>query len=170
MSNNKNFLPFPDPKGSEENLPTTKQQQMSDNSNNMHYGAFSETFRLAKMLRKNMTEAEILLWNELKSNKLDGYKFRRQHPIGRFIVDFYCHKAKLVIELDGEIHQEPDVAENDINREKEITDLGIRVLRFSNTDIKNKMKRTLDRICKELSQTNVTLQGQGKDIGLRLRN
>ncbi len=93
---------------------------MYDNSNNMHYGAFGETFRLAKMLRRNMTETEALLWNELKSNKLDGYKFRRQHPIGRFIVDFYCHKAMLVIELDGEIHQEPDVAENDINRENEI--------------------------------------------------
>jgi very-short-patch-repair endonuclease len=72
-----------------------------DTLNNMHFGADAFTFRKAEELRINMTKAEKLLWEEIRNNKLDGLKFRRQHPIGRFIVDFYCHKLKIIIELDG---------------------------------------------------------------------
>ncbi|MCF8296685.1 MAG: endonuclease domain-containing protein [Saprospiraceae bacterium] len=130
---------------------------MADNSNNMHFGAFGETFRRANLLRKHMTEAELLLWNEIKSNKLDGYKFRRQHLVGRFIVDFYCHKAKLIIELDGEIHNEPEIAENDKEREKELISLGLKILRFSNKEVKENIQNILAEIRDKLSQNLATL-------------
>ena len=123
---------------------------MPDNLYDMHYGAFAETFHRAELLRKHMTEAEKLLWKELKANKLDGYKFRRQHPIGRFIVDFYCHKARLVIELDGEIHQKTEIAENDREREKELTYLGLKIIRFSNNDVLNILQNTLHEIRRNL--------------------
>lgn len=77
---------------------------------NMFYGASRNIFEKASELRNNMTEAENLLWVELKNRKIFKVKFRRQHPIDIFIVDFYCHEFKLVIEIDGEIHLEKEVA------------------------------------------------------------
>ena len=70
-----------------------------------YYGASPEMLKRAERLRKEMTEAELLLWERLRKNKNESYRFRAQHPIGKFIVDFYCHKALLVIEIDGGIHQ-----------------------------------------------------------------
>jgi very-short-patch-repair endonuclease len=75
----------------------------------MFYGASPNTFDLARLLRNNMTEAEIILWDKLKNRNIFKARFRRQHPIGIFIVDFYCHDYKLVIELDGEIHLNKEV-------------------------------------------------------------
>ena len=72
-------------------------------------------FKNAEVLRRNMTSSESLLWEYLKNNQL-GEKFRRQDPIGIYIADFYCHKHKLIIELDGGIHNDPEVAANDIIR------------------------------------------------------
>jgi imidazole glycerol-phosphate synthase subunit HisF len=73
----------------------------------MFDGASPLIFERAKDLRKNMTEAEKVLWFHLKQNS-GGFKFRRQHPLGIYIADFYCHKAKLVIELDGTIHDDAE--------------------------------------------------------------
>ena len=70
----------------------------------LHLGARDETFNTAHTLRSSMTEAEKVLWNELKSRKFQGLKFRRQHPIHWYIADFYCHEKRLVIEIDGGIH------------------------------------------------------------------
>lgn len=70
----------------------------------MFYSAPPYAFERARELRMNMTQAEEILWEHLKKKQLNGYKFRRQHPVFKFIVDFYCHKAKLVVELDGEYH------------------------------------------------------------------
>jgi len=70
----------------------------------MFYGATASIFENAKRLRKNLTNAERIIWLELSGRKMKGLKFRSQHPIAGFIVDFYCHRAKLVIEIDGEIH------------------------------------------------------------------
>jgi imidazole glycerol-phosphate synthase subunit HisF len=109
--------------------------ESKNNINNMHFGASAFTFQKAEEFRINMTEAEKILWDELRNKKLDGLKFRRQHPISRFIVDFYCHSLKLVIELDGSIHNETLVRENDLNRQAEIEALGIKVLRFKNMDV-----------------------------------
>lgn len=82
----------------------------------LNFGAKSEIFKKAEMLRNNMTIPEKKLWKRLKGNQLMGYKFRRQHPIDIFVVDFYCHKAKLVIEIDGENHNRLEIREYDQGR------------------------------------------------------
>jgi cyclase len=69
----------------------------------MHYGATKITFQFAEKLRNNLTPAEKMLWYQLSKNAL-GHRFRCQHPIWRYVVDFYCHPVKLVIEVDGTIH------------------------------------------------------------------
>src|SRR5580765_7230356 len=74
----------------------------------MFEGASHLIFGNAKHLRKNMTVAQTVLWMHLKKG-INGFKFRRQHPIGLYIADFYCHKAKLIVEVDGLVHSEPEV-------------------------------------------------------------
>ena len=69
-------------------------------------------FELAKELRRNMTDAEIILWSYLKGG-INGLKFRRQHPIGIYVADFYCHKIKLIVEVDGSIHNKKEVKDYD---------------------------------------------------------
>lgn len=81
-----------------------------------------------KQLRNNSTEAEILLWLELKQSKLDGRKFRRQHSIGNYIVDFYCPSEKLAVELGGEIHFQEEQIKYDKSRDAYINSLGIKVI------------------------------------------
>jgi very-short-patch-repair endonuclease len=112
----------------------------------MHYGADAFSFRNAERLRNRMTEAEIALWDELKSNKFLGLKFRRQHPINRFVVDFYCHKHFLVIELDGGIHLSKEVKENDSNRELELKNMGLNIVRFTNEEILNSLPNVLAKL------------------------
>ena len=91
----------------------------------MFAGANPLVFARAEELRKTMTHAEELLWYHLKQ-KPEGYKFRRQHPFGPYIFDFYCHKAKLVVEIDGSIHELEEVKINDEIRLKTIEDSGLR--------------------------------------------
>jgi len=86
----------------------------------------------AKELRREMTPAEKILWNELRANKL-GVHFRRQQVIQGFIVDFYCHRAGLVVEVDGDIHDLQQ--EEDARREKVLSELGLRVVRFRNDEV-----------------------------------
>lgn len=97
----------------------------------MFLGASNLIFKNAASLRNNMTSAEMVLWGYLKGNQL-GAKFRRQHPLGMYIADFYCHQHKIVIEIDGSIHEVPEVAANDLERQFSIESDGIRVLRFKN--------------------------------------
>jgi cyclase len=80
----------------------------------MYFGAKPEIFKLAKELRKLETEAEKQLWSRLNKSQLIGLQFRRQHPINRFIADFYCPKIKLIIEVDGSIHELPEYQFHDI--------------------------------------------------------
>src|SRR3954468_11680510 len=86
-------------------------------------GMFNEAnplvFELAKDLRRNMNDAEIILWNCLKVG-INGLKFRRQHPIGIYIADFYCHKLKLIIEVDGSIDDKKEIKEFDEKRENDL--------------------------------------------------
>ncbi|MDY0014859.1 MAG: DUF559 domain-containing protein [Bacteroidales bacterium] len=114
------------------------------------YGAPPEIFRISKELRNNTTEAEKELWKHLKSKQIKGYHFRRQHPIHRFIADFFCYKCKLVIELDGRIHNEITVKERDIEREKIIKEFGIKVIRFSNEQVFNEIDKVLYQIQKAI--------------------
>ena len=87
--------------------------------------------RLARRLRKDMTYTEVRLWLKLKGRQLDGWKFRRQTPIGQYIVDFYCPAARLVVELDGASHDFEDQADDDDRRQAWLESKGYRVLRFS---------------------------------------
>ena len=102
---------------------------------NMFYGANSTTLRTAAILRKNMTLPEILLWKKLKDRKIFNVKFRKQHPISIFIVDFYCHEHKLVIEVDGEVHNDEKIIDYDLGRSTELNKFGIKVIRFTNDEI-----------------------------------
>jgi len=95
------------------------------------------------MLRRNMPEAEVILWSQIKGKNIKGYKFRRQYSIDKYIVDFYSPELNLAIELDGDYHLADDTKKYDEGRQKAIESLGICVLRFSNNDIKNNLSRVL---------------------------
>jgi very-short-patch-repair endonuclease len=111
-----------------------------------HYGASPSIFERANLLRKNLTGAELLLWKNLRNRKLMGCKFRRQHPVGKYIVDFYCHEKLLVIELDGGIHENPDVKERDEGREYDLNSLGLTIIRFKNEEIESNLDTILNEI------------------------
>ena len=91
-----------------------------------------ELLKFRKELRKNLTPAEAFLWRHLSAKKLDGKKFVKQHSIGHYIVDFYLASDKLIIELDGEVHQNPTASAYDLKRTKYLTNLGFTVIRFEN--------------------------------------
>jgi very-short-patch-repair endonuclease len=101
-----------------------------------------------KDLRNNLTPAEAVLWTYLQKKQLDGKKFRRQHSIGNYIVDFYCPAEKLAVELDGAGHFTPEEEEHDLDRDKYLMALGIKVLRYENRDIWNNIEAVLDDIKK----------------------
>ena len=109
----------------------------------MFYGANPGIFAKAKELRDKLTPAESILWEKLSGNKFLGFKFRRQHPIGCFIADFYCHKAKLVIELDGNIHEVPENKEYDQGRDYEMREMGLKVIRFTNEQVLSNIETVL---------------------------
>jgi len=106
----------------------------------------------ARELRRVLTDSEILLWEEIRNRKLSGYKFLRQHPIifkadykglNYFVADFYCAEKKALIELDGPIHETTE--DYDKFRDEELSDLGMKILRIKNEELKN-MKEILQRI------------------------
>jgi very-short-patch-repair endonuclease len=110
------------------------------------YLADQKTVVLAKSLRRNMTSYEKVLWQCLRSNKIEGLKFRRQHPIRYYIADFYCHEARLVVEVDGPIHLRTDRLLHDEQRDGVIENFGIKILRFSNDEIRYHIKDVLRTI------------------------
>ena len=87
-----------------------------------------------------------MLWEAFKMKRLDGFKFRRQHPVNRYILDFYCHKVKLDIELDGGYHETKSQKINDTDRSNNLKDLGIIEIRFKNEDVVNKLPEILNEI------------------------
>jgi len=99
--------------------------------------------KLARKLRNNMSPPEILLWNQLKRKKL-GYDFHRQKPIDNYIVDFFCSKLKLIVEVDGEFHK--DKGEEDIVRQSRLESLGLKVLRFKASDIMKNLNDVIEAI------------------------
>ena len=115
----------------------------------MFYGAKPVIFEYAKKLRKNPTQAELILWEHLRKNKL-GVKFRRQHPVYKYIVDFYCHKLKLVIEIDGGYHLKLEQKEYDKYRTKDLSEFGIKTLRFTNNQVLNNIEFVLSIIIQEI--------------------
>jgi len=100
----------------------------------------------SRKLRENMTVAEEYLWAKIRTDKIKGYRFYRQKPIGIYITDFYCHKAKLVVEIDGSQHCSKQNREYDQARSDFFTSLGIRVIRFSNQDTLSNINAVLEKI------------------------
>src|SRR6476619_7138764 len=112
---------------------------------NMFFGANRIIFNNARELRNRETDAEKLLWGYLNGKQL-GCRFRRQHPISNYIADFYCHQYQLIIELDGSIHNLPEVFQNDKIRQSDLENLGIKVLRFTNNEVFHNIEKGLNTI------------------------
>ena len=102
--------------------------------------------KLAQKLRMEMTSTEKILWSKLCNKQIDGLRFRNQHPIDRYIMDFYCHEIKLVIEIDGGIHESQK--EYDENRDHYLAANKYNVLRFNNMEIKHSLNEVLAKIRK----------------------
>jgi very-short-patch-repair endonuclease len=105
--------------------------------------------KLARDMRNNMTDAEKILWAKLRNRKLSGYKFRSQHPIYRYILDFYCHEKLLAIEIDGDIHK--DRKNYDEYRDEFMKSLDIKTLRFHNHEVLHNIDSVLQKIQNELN-------------------
>jgi very-short-patch-repair endonuclease len=120
---------------------------MTDSHNdNLHSHAIGKLYEYGRDLRKSQTNAEDLLWQNLRNRKLEGLKFRRQHPLHKFIADFYCHEKKLVIEVDGDVHNSSEAKESDEGRTFELKELGIIVIRFRNEEVLKNMSLVLKKI------------------------
>ncbi len=141
---------------------TFKSYEMADR---LLYGKLKE---FSEELRKHQTEAEGILWECLKNKQLKGYKFRRQHIVGQYITDFVCLKSRLIIEVDGKIHQLPDNLESDEIRTSWMCENGFKVIRFSNEQVIGDIDNTLETILKELkkiSASGVALGGEASPSG-----
>ncbi len=103
-----------------------------------------KTLARARQLRRPMTPAEKKLWWRLSAGKLGGFKFRRQHPIGAYIVDFCCMERRLVVELDGDTHAEREAY--DASRTEWLNAQGYRVVRFTNADVHERLPAVLDAV------------------------
>jgi very-short-patch-repair endonuclease len=101
---------------------------------------------LARRLRKQMTNAEVVLWSYLRRGSVAGFRFRRQHPIGPYVADFACVSARLVVEVDGDTHFSGNEIAYDRNRDAYIRYRGWRVLRVTNTDVYRNLSGVLDII------------------------
>ena len=127
----------------------------------MYYLPYNKNLRdFSRDLRKNSTLSEILLWNELKNEKMLGYQFNRQKPIHRYIVDFYCKKLNLVIEIDGCSHGFEEVYLNDIKREEILKSIGLKFLRFDDMEVKlnrNNVLRVIEDYIKNFEEEKSVL-------------
>jgi very-short-patch-repair endonuclease len=98
----------------------------------------------SKIFRRNMTPAENRLWVRLRKNQLDGFHFRRQQIIAGFIVDFYCHEASLIVEVDGPVHKQNKEA--DFQRETILREIGFRIIRFGNEEVMENIEKVVSKI------------------------
>ena len=117
------------------------------------------TFERAKALRRALTLPETILWERLRNRRLNGLRFRRQHPIGPWILDFYCPAAKLAVEVDGQHHAHGEVPARDERRDAWLVRQGVEVLRFSAADILK--DEPLALILEVIARTAAERQGTG---------
>ncbi len=110
---------------------------------------------VARKLRQMQTPTEKLLWERLRNRKLDGLKFSRQHPFGRFVADFYCAELKLIIECEGDIHKQKDQKEYDGIRFDELKTRGLYVMRIQNEEVEKNVDGVLRKI-REFRKSNTT--------------
>jgi len=123
---------------------------------------FAGLVKRARELRKSQTAAEEILWQLIRNRQLEGLKFRRQHQIGDYIVDFYCHQRRLVVELFGDVHQKPAQARKDITRQRYLEGVGCTVLTFSNEDVFTRPEHVLETIASTIpSPSGRGTKGEG---------
>jgi very-short-patch-repair endonuclease len=111
---------------------------------------------LARTLRRKLIDAETILWSRLRAGHLHGWRFRRQHPVGRYIADFACVKARLIVEVDGATHSTPRERLRDASRTGYLESQGWQVLRFWNTDIYENLQGVMDAIHAALPPSALT--------------
>ena len=129
-----------------ENKRSEVRGQMKKTRRTMHVGASPTTFVKAKYLRSNTTPAERLLWKFLSNKQMEGVKFRQQHPLDIYVIDFYSHELKLGIEVDGDYHNEKLQVFEDENRDLTLTSYGLSMIRYSNDDVLLNTTKVLEDI------------------------
>lgn len=122
-------------------------------------GISTALLEAARSLRGNMTHAEQALWHCIRRRQLGGFRFRRQHPCERFILDFYCCEVKLAVELDGGQHNTPEGIARDKVRHEILQEQGIQVIRFWNNEVFTNLEGVLQRILKELTKRKLHSEG-----------
>ena len=117
---------------------------VADNSMKVHNK--KSLLEIRRNLRALMTPAEEILWNELRNGRLNGLKFKRQHSIRKYVVDFYCYKRRLIIELDGGVHLEKEQMEKDKDRDAALKSMYYTILRIKNENVYNRLPEVLELI------------------------
>ncbi|MBS4034045.1 MAG: DUF559 domain-containing protein [Ignavibacterium sp.] len=120
-----------------------------------HYNK-KELKETRRLLRKNQTYTEKIVWMYLRNRQMDGYKFRRQYSVDNFVIDFYCPKLKLAIEIDGSIHNEPDQKEYDFKRQEHLETFGINFLRLTNEEIDGNPNKAFEKIESKIKELDPT--------------
>ena len=126
-----------------------------------HHQTDNRIIERERELRQSQTAAEATLWRALRKRRL-GYKYRRQYPIEHLIIDFYCSKARLCIEIDGGIHQRAEQAEYDKVRTEYLQERGYHIIRFTNQAVRYRVKDVLDAIEKKIAEILSTSSGSGE--------
>ena len=124
---------------------------MKEYLDNLTHAAKPVTYSKARELKHLETDAEKIIWGILRNRSMMGKKFRRQHPLDIFIADFYCHEKRLIIEIDGGIHETTDQKEYDEGRTYELLEKGFKVIRITNDEVFNSLDVVVERIKNELS-------------------
>jgi len=117
----------------------------------MFHHAPPKCFQYAEQNRESPTYAEAILWKALKDKRLGGFKFRRQHPIRTYILDFYCHAARLAVEVDGGYHQNVEQRDYDARRTADLVEIGVSVIRFTNEEVINDLGAVLAAVLAALA-------------------
>ena len=141
---------------------------MKEYNENLHNNSKGSTFENAKFLREFKTKAEDMLWQNLRNRQLNNIKFRRQHPFGEYVLDFYCHEIKLCVEVDGNIHNEKEIIENDNERTKILNENGITVIRFNNEEVINDIDKVLEKIKEFANAPLSSRRGVGGEVNNRI--
>ena len=123
----------------------------------MVYDPKNHSLELCRDFRKNPTKAEACLWKILRAKRLDGFKFRRQHPMKDYILDFYCPELKLAIEVDGQVHMDEEQIKYDQERTNILMEYGISVIRFWNSEVQNDITSVVNRIRKFITAHKVDI-------------
>ncbi len=117
----------------------------------IHYNKQSEK-QNRRLLRKNQTQAEELVWRFLRNRQMKSQKFRRQYSIDKYVIDFYCPQLKLAVELDGEVHDLPEQKEHDIDRQNYLEKFGIKFMRIRNEELFGNPNKAFDKIEKVINE------------------